>query len=427
MFELTIIGLILSCFSAIGAKSLSDFSKRRFQEFYQHRTNSPLAVAIKKHHKRAAMAALMMLYLCLCLTIIGCVFWILSKYGAPSYEKNPFEWAGMIAVFTAVVIMLVVWVPATFAKLWAAPVVYYGWPIWRFLTLCLYPLELAAGFFDAFFVRLFGIRPDATDEEQFSEEIMTIVTEGHRDGLLEDDAREMIESVIELSDVVVSEIMTPRTDMITMPKTLSWEEMLKFVTKTPHSRFPVYDTNRDDIIGVIIAKDLLAELAKPSPEYRAPWTTLMREPRFVPETKPVSSLLQEFQQYHAHLVVVLDEYGGVSGVVTLEDILEEIVGEIVDESDPETVDGISELGDDAYQVLGKVHIDELNDRLGIGFPEDDNYDTIAGFLLDRMGRVPVQGETHDYDGIRITIVAATRRRIETVRIEPLPDESEQNK
>jgi len=426
MFELTIIGLILSCFSAIGAKSLSDFSKRRFQEFYQHRSNSHVTTAIKKHHKRAVMAAQMFLYLCLSPAVIGCVLWMMGKQEPPSIAWKTFDGVDMIAIVIVLMIMLLVWVPATFAKLWAAPIVYYGWPIWRFLTLCMYPLELVACVFDAFFVRLSGIRPDSTGEEQFSEEIMTIVTEGHRDGLLEDDAREMIESVIELSDVVVSEIMTPRTDMITMPKSLSWEEMLKFVTKAPHSRFPVYDTNRDDIIGVIIAKDLLTELAKPCPEYRAPWTTLMREPRFVPETKPVASLLQEFQQHHVHLVIVLDEYGGVSGVVTLEDIIEEIVGEIVDEYDPETVDGISDLGNDAYHVLGKVHIDELNDRLGIGFPEDDNYDTIAGFLLDRMGRVPVQGETHDYDGIRITITAATRRRIETVRIEPLPDEAEQN-
>jgi len=423
MFDLTLLGLglFLSCFSAIGAKSLSDFSKHRFQEFFQHRTGHSVTVAIKRHHKRAVLAASMMLYLCLSLTITGNIFWFLREF-----EPSPFKWACIIAVSALVINALVVWVPATFAKLWAAPIVYYGWPIWRLMTFCLYPLELAAGLFDAFFVRLSGIRPDATNEGQFSEEIMTIVTEGHREGLLEDDAREMIASVIEMSDVVASEIMTPRTDMCTMPKTLSWEDMLAFVIKAPHSRFPVYETNRDDIVGVLIAKDLLTELAKPCPEYRAPWTTLLREPRFVPETKPVSTLLQEFQQYHVHLVIVLDEYGGVSGIVTLEDILEEIVGEIVDEYDPETVDGVSELGNDAYQVLGKVHIDELNDRLGIGFPEDDNYDTIAGFLLDRMGRVPVQGETHDFDGIRITIVAATRRRIELVRIEPLPDESDKS-
>ncbi|MCL2117322.1 MAG: hemolysin family protein, partial [Planctomycetaceae bacterium] len=378
-----------------------------------------MTVAIKKHHKRAALAASMMIYLCMSLTICGYILCFLHEQ-----ERTSLEWTGMIAVFTLVITALVVWIPATFSKLWAAPIVYYGWPIWRFLTMCLFPLELAAGLLDAFFVRLSGIRPDTTNEEQFSEEIMTIVTEGHRDGLLEDDAREMIEGVIEMSDVVVSEIMTPRTDMCSMPISLNWEEMLEFVIKAPHSRIPVYAANRDDIIGVLISKDLLTELAKPCPEYRAPWTTLLREPRFVPETKPVSTLLQEFQQYHVHLVIVLDEYGGVSGIVTLEDILEEIVGEIVDEFDPETVDGISELGDDAYQVLGKIHIDELNDRLGIGFPEDDNYDTIAGFLLDRMGRVPVQGETYDFDGIRMTIVSATRRRIETGRIEPLPDDSD---
>ena len=427
MFELTIIGLVLSCFAAVGAKSLSDFSKRRFQEFYQpHRSTENAPDAIKKYHKRAATAVSTVLYLCIPLTTVSGVLWFLKEQEQRSQAWSALERAGYLALFAVVLIALVVWIPATFAKLWAAPIVYYGWPVWRLLTACMYPLELVANFFDMICVRLSGVRPDASEEEQFSEEIMTIVTEGHRDGLLEDEAREMIEGVIEMSDVVVSEIMTPRTEMYTMAKSLSWEEMLSHVIKAPHSRIPVYDTTRDDIVGVIISKDLLAELAKPNPEYRVPWTTLLREPRFVPETKPVSSLLQEFQRNHAHLVIVLDEYGGVSGVVTLEDILEEIVGEIVDEYDPETEDGIKELGNDAYQVLGKVHIDELNDRLGIGFPEDDNYDTIAGFLLDQMGHVPMQGETYTFDGIRMTIVAATRRRIEIVRIEPLLDDENVN-
>lgn len=425
MFELTILGLILSCAVAIGAKSLTDFSTRRFQEFFQRRTNENFIVAIKKDHKRAAIAASAAFFLVASLTVICAIFCFLGITPVQLSEGAiPFKNVALLALTILALIAAVVWIPNTFAKLWAPAIVYWGWPIWRFFVFCHYPLELVANFFDAICVRLSGIKPDSTGEEQFSEEIMTIVTEGHREGLLEDDAREMIEGVIEMSDVVVSEIMTPRTDMYTIPKTLSWEEMLSSVIKAPHSRIPVYDANRDDIVGVIFAKDLLPELAKPNLEYRSPWTALLREPRFVPETKPVSSLLQEFQQHHVHLVIVLDEYGGVSGVVTLEDILEEIVGEIVDEYDPDTEDGITELGNDAYHVQGKVHIDELNDRLGIGFPEDDNYDTIAGFLLDRMGHVPVQGETYDYDGLRVTIVAATRRRIELIRIEPLPEDSE---
>ncbi|MDR1494216.1 MAG: hemolysin family protein [Planctomycetaceae bacterium] len=427
MLELTILGLILSCFAAIGAKSLSDFSKHRLQEFHQQTSAKKNKLdVIKKNDKRAALAVSMFLYLCVSLTVMSGILWFLKKQDQLPKDWDYVEWGTMLAVLTFVLIALLVWIPTTFSRLWSASITVYGWAIWQFLIFCFYPLELCAKFIDAICVRLSGQKPDATEEEQFSEKIMTIVSEGRLEGLLEDDAREMIEGVIELRDVVVSEIMTPRTDMYTISKTLSWEEMLASVMKAPHSRIPVFDANRDDIIGVIFAKDLLAELAKPNIEYRAPWTTLLREPRFVPETKPVSSLLQEFQQNHVHLVVVLDEYGGVSGVVTLEDVLEEIVGEITDEYDPDFVDGVTEVvgAEATYQVLGKVHIDELNDRLGIGFPEDDNYDTIAGFLLDRMGRVPVQGEIYDYDGLRITIVAATRRRIEIVRIEPLPEEDE---
>jgi hypothetical protein len=129
MFDLTLLGLVLSCLSAIGAKSLSDFSKHRFQDFCQHRSGHSPAVAIKKHHRRAALAASMMLYLCLSLSISGSFFWFLREH-----EPTSLQWASMIAISTVVIIALVVWVPTTFAKLWAAPIVYYGWPIWRFLT-----------------------------------------------------------------------------------------------------------------------------------------------------------------------------------------------------------------------------------------------------------------------------------------------------
>ncbi len=150
-----------------------------------------------------------------------------------------------------------------------------------------------------------------------------------------------------------------------------------------------------------------------------PWTSLLREPKFVPETKPVDVLLQEFQRDRTHMVVVLDEYGGVSGLVTMEDILEEIVGEIVDEYDKDLVDGIRLLDDRSAEALGKVHIDEINERLELDLPEDGDFDTIAGFIFTELGHVPVEGEEITRQNVRLTVIEATRRRIERVRIEIL--------
>jgi CBS domain containing-hemolysin-like protein len=327
------------------------------------------------------------------------------------------------------------WLSRAFAKIWNTHVVYFGWFFWKSTARCLYPFLWVDRIITLFFCRLADY---AEDEDAFEEEIRTIVTEGHREGLLEEDAREMIEGVIELQDVTVSEIMTPRTDMLCIPDTLSWAEMLQSVVASTHSRVPVYKENRDDIVGVLHMKDLLRELtvwelALNEGEQRRPWTELMSEPLFIPETKPVDTLLQEFQNVKStgdtshdrargHLAIVLDEYGGVAGIVTLEDILEEIVGEITDEHDEiMTDDEITELSPDLFDVLGKVRIDDLNEQLHLRLPEKEDYDTVAGFIFSTLGHIPEVGESVDFehDGkvVCLTVTAVTRRRIESVRVE----------
>jgi CBS domain containing-hemolysin-like protein len=213
--------------------------------------------------------------------------------------------------------------------------------------------------------------------------------------------------------------MTPRTDMVSIPASLSWEEMLGQVIDAGHTRIPVYGRNRDDILGILHTKDLLPELSRGPCQRTEHWTKLLRQPVFVPETKPIDALLQELQNSRNHMVVVLDEYGGVSGLVTMEDVLEEIVGEIVDEYDPAHVEGVRELGPGACEAMGRVHIDEINERLGLGLPEDADYDTIGGFVFNELGHVPTAGEDLVWHNVRITVLDATRRRIERVRIEVL--------
>ena len=311
------------------------------------------------------------------------------------------------------------WLPWTFARLWADPFLFFAWPALWGVSFLLVPFALLAHVVDVALHRLAGRNLAVPDEESFEEDIRTIVSEGHREGLLEEDAREMIEGVIELGDADVSQIMTPRTDMVSIPASLSWEEMLEQVIHAGHTRIPVYGRNRDDILGILHTKDLLPELAREPGQRAEHWTKLLRQPVFVPETKPIDALLQELQHSRNHMVVVLDEYGGVSGLVTMEDVLEEIVGEIVNEYDPAHVEGVHELGPGVCEAMGRVHIDEINERLGLGLPEDADYDTIGGFVFNELGHIPTTGEDLVWHNVRITVLDATRRRIERVRIEVL--------
>jgi len=418
VFWLAIAGLVVTCLAATGAQSLGSFSRHELEEICRRHDMLPRLGAILRRHDRAGLAAETLQVVATAVVVLAGAFWIWRV----EYASGPPNWTLLgtsVGVGALLLLAVEIWIPWAVARLWATPLVYYSWPLWHVVESVLSPLMLGARFFDTVLHRLAGRQPEVPDEESFEDEIRTIVTEGHREGLLEEDAREMIEGVIELGDVNVSEIMTPRTDMVSISIRLCWDEVLDFVIKQGHTRIPAFDKNRDDIVGVLYAKDLLPELAKGVDGKETSWTTLLRQPCFVPETKPIDVLLQEFQRSHNHMAIVLDEYGGVSGLVAMEDVLEEIVGEISDEYDKDLVDGIRQIGDGAAEALGKVHLDEINERLGLGLPEDGEFDTIGGFVFSELGHVPIVGEEVMHDQVRITVLEATRRRIVRLRLEQL--------
>jgi CBS domain containing-hemolysin-like protein len=233
----------------------------------------------------------------------------------------------------------------------------------------------------------------------------------------------MIESVIELGDANVSRIMTPRTEIDMVQVNTPWEEVIESVIDSGHTRVPVYDKTRDDIVGILYSKDLLPELAKSSGEPARPLAELLRKPLFVPETKPVDDLLKLFQKSRTHIAVVLDEFGGVSGLVTIEDVLEEIVGEIDDEYDQQSEEIVRKIDDDVCEALGRAHIDEINELMAYNLPEEANFDTIGGFVFAEFGRVPSPGETLTWhDTLRVTVLEASRRRVNRVRLERIRKE-----
>lgn len=414
-FWLALSGLVVTCLAAIGARSLAEFSRHELEEICRRRHASGLLGEILKHYDQAGLAAETLQVVATVELVASTVVWAWLRIEGGGW---PSLGMGML-VAVPILLAVEIWIPRAVAQLWAEPFLYHTWSFWRFLALLLTPLVLGARFVDTLLHRVAGRMPEVPDEESFEDEIRTIVTEGHREGLLEEDAREMIEGVIELSDVAVSAIMTPRTDMVSMPVSLSWSEMLDFVVQVSHTRIPVHDKSRDDIIGILYTKDLLPVLARNADASATPWRSLLREPWFVPETKRVHVLLQECQQTRNHMAVVLDEYGGVSGLVTMEDALEEIVGEIIDEWDKDLIDGIREIDDYTAEALGRVHVDEVNERLDLDLPEDGDFDTIAGFVFTELGHVPVVGEELVWNKVRITVLEATRRRIERVRIENL--------
>jgi CBS domain containing-hemolysin-like protein len=403
----------------LGYRALRQFSRHDLAEICTRRGKPERFAEILRHHEEVALGVEILAGFTAALGVIAGAAWMGATWNF-WVGQSLAALFGVAAVVGLVLVIIRTWAPWAGARLFGEGFLYRTWPLWRAVAVVTMPLALGAKALDAILHRAVGRTPEEVDEQAIEEEIRTIVSEGHRGGLLEDEAREMIEGVIDLGDAYVSQIMTPRTDMDMVQVDVPWDQLLVEVIESGHTRIPVYDKTRDDIVGILYGKDLLPELATGDPESRTPLRELVRKPLFVPETKPVDDLLQMFQQLRTHIAVVLDEYGGVSGLVTIEDVLEEIVGEIDDEYDPESVEEIERIDQHTVEALGRAHIDEINEAMDIELPEDGDYDTIGGLVISELGRIPQPGESLVWqEKVRISVLEATRRRIDRVRIERL--------
>jgi len=290
-----------------------------------------------------------------------------------------------------------------------------------FATLA-FPVLYILRLYDGFVRRLAGV-PEVTAAEQLEErqeEFLEDLEQHRMEGTFDEEEQEMIENVLELSESTADEIMTPRTDLVAVELHSDLSTVLDTIRKAGHSRIPVYEEHIDNIVGLVYAKDLLAEIGKDPAEFHL--KDRMREAYFVPETKLLRVLLHEFQNQKLHLAVVLDEYGGTAGIVTLEDILEELVGEIADEYEETPPDAIKQIDEHTLDVDARAYVDDLNDEYELDLPEDEDYDTVGGFVLARLGYVPKAGEQLDYKKLKFTIASAEPRRINRITIQRMPEE-----
>jgi magnesium and cobalt transporter len=252
-------------------------------------------------------------------------------------------------------------------------------------------------------------------EPQDRNALGAVLREAAERGVIDGDALTMLEGVLEVGDLQVRDIMVPRAQMVFVRRDEPAARILPVVVESGHSRFPVMDEDRDDIVGILLAKDLL-RLTTTQARERFDIREYMRPAVFVPESKRLNVLLKEFRRSRNHMAIVVDEYGGVSGLCTIEDVIEQIVGEIDDEFDVEDDQNIRRDAEAQFTVRGVTRIEEFNQFFGTHLPEGQGVDTIAGLLLKQLGRLPRRGEAASIDGFEFRVLRADRRRIDALRV-----------
>ncbi len=405
---------------SLGCYALREFSYSRLEALCQKQGRAEVFGIVLKQHESALLGLELMLTV-FTLAYSGAVcFWIgwVDRMLLVTTPQAVFAFGFEYFLFAMIVLIVGDAVPWTIARVASEPFIYHFWPVIRFCQVALSPVLWAAKSLDRMAHRWAGLgEPEADDAAVLTNEIRTVVDEGQREGYLEPSAQSMIHRVMELQDDDISKIMTPRTAMFCIDVETSVEDARRLIIESGHSRVPIYGEKIDDILGMLYSKDLLSALDPQLPRQPV-LREIIREPVYIPDTTGIPAVLELMQRQRVQIAIVTDEYGGVAGLVTMEDILEEIVGEIDDEYDKEEIDTeIQVVSETITEVDGRVHIDDLNDRFGYQLPDDGEFDTIGGFVFSQLGRIPSEGEVLNWDGLTLTVLAADARKINRLRIE----------
>ncbi len=413
-FWIAIISMLGMTICAAAQQVIHEISWHDLEEYCNRKRRNHTFSRIIDMRDEIALGTLMAQMIATAIFVCSFVFLLLHNRAPLTLESS--ELWSTIGLSVFCLILFSSWIPWAIAQAAAEPFLFRTWRVWWLVAGMAWPLTVGAKVLSAFFFRARGKRVEDEDEEEaFEDEILSMVSEGEHDGLLEPARADMIEGVMELDDYDVGRVMTPRSRVDAMEFSTGWEEMLEFVVESGRTRIPIYRDSIDNIIGILYAKDILRESLR-SESKRRPLEKLVREPIKVPESTLLREMLQQFLAGRVHMAIVEDEYKGVAGVVTIEDVLEEIVGEIVDETDYEEMDQIRKIDGDSVEVTGTTHLNRLNEALGLTLPEDEEFDTVSGLIMSQLKEVPRIGREFVLGNVRFRVEKANRRFIELVRV-----------
>ena len=340
------------------------------------------------------------------LAVMGCLFFAIAATTAEPLEAL----AGAVLLAAAATLLCAYVVPQLVYRKTGGHALLALVPAFRFLALTVAPLVWSLEFFQSLFD--LGSTPTSGGEPRTEEHIEALISAGQEEGIIEEGDRELIQSVVAFGDKTVREVMTPRPRIVGIPQDASLEELRKLVITTQYSRIPVYDRDIDTVTGFVHVRDMFELDDQERAKRRV--RDILRPIHPVPESKPVNDLLREMQEEGAHMAVVVDEYGSTAGIVTLEDMVEEIVGEIHDEHEPER--DFRREPDGSLVVSGSLDIGQLQDLLDFHPPADTQSTTVGGLVTEWLGHVPAVGEETARDGIVIRVLAANNLRVDQVRV-----------
>jgi len=401
-----------SCFFTLAESALAHYSPPKLLELARKRNRESAFESFVATDEHALLTCRMLSIFSMVSFTLGVYFWI-APVGAKPELTTILEAGAVASVSLLTVVRLIPWmVGRIFSE---ELLLYLRWVIAP-LHMVLSPLTQVLWFLRRVTERLAGRTIDPEGHDELEEEIMSAVEEGEMEGLLRESEVSMIERALHFPDADVADVMTPRTRMFSLDSGTPLTDAVRQIFEEGHSRVPVFEENLDEIVGVLYAKDLLEHWEGSEERKALTIVELARKPYFVPETKKISQLLDEFRRRKTHIAIVIDEYGGTAGLITIEDILEEIVGEIEDEFDESVaVPPVKVTGENELEVDAQVHVDYLSDHLGVEIPSDD-YDTVGGLVFSVLGRIPSPGDEFEHIGLLFTVLDANERRVNRVRV-----------
>ncbi|NOY05643.1 MAG: HlyC/CorC family transporter [Chlorobi bacterium] len=333
---------------------------------------------------------------------------------------DAFWWGGLfllIVLISGIIVLANVLLPRAFGTRYARALALRLAPMMKMLfVLTRGPQKILLLLADMI---LFPFKDKSTfaEPELSEEEIRDMLEESSKSGIIDATEHKLIESVLNFTDKVAHEVMIPRTEIVAIDLSMPPDDVLKVVTESRYTRLPVYEGAIDNIKGIIYSKDVINLILHKN---LIILHDILRPAYFVPESKPIAELLREFQRKKVHLAIVVDEFGGTEGIITMEDILEEIVGDILDEYDEEPT-LLQSIGEGKFIVQGAMNVTEFNEATGMEIPEDDAYETMGGFISYISGKIPQRNETYRVGDYAITILEADERKVEKMKIEPAPE------